>query len=406
MEENKDKMEKFVIRLVIIVIIMLVAIIIITSLLIFRLISNKMPGVHDNYSAPAQNVIDNTIENNVIDNSLPTSQEIEVVPTLLDRITTNSVWCGTFQLVWNDMQNEVIKQDIVFNPQISIVENLNKQSFKEKDISEEYYYKAWGLKTLNLKDKIESGIKEKFDQESDILKLLNWDNVPVDDSGYLPGFEEYLFYTMLYREFNFNNEFTVLDNDQFKGSNKVYDNVEYFGINGATDHSVYKQVTVLYYNSEDDFAVVLNTQEGDEVILAKGENGNTFEDIYNSIINKSDKYEGIEAFTKNDTLKVPKIKFDILKEYEDLEGQKFLASDGDACQIAKALQTIKFELNEKGGKIKSEAAIDLIKTTAISPTKVEYRYFDFDGTYTMFLRETGKELPYFATNVDDISLYQ
>jgi len=26
-----------------------------------------------------------------------------------------------------------------------MVENLNKQSFKEKDISEEYYYKKFGL---------------------------------------------------------------------------------------------------------------------------------------------------------------------------------------------------------------------------------------------------------------------
>lgn len=26
-----------------------------------------------------------------------------------DTITTDSSWCGTFQLVWNDMKNDVVK---------------------------------------------------------------------------------------------------------------------------------------------------------------------------------------------------------------------------------------------------------------------------------------------------------
>ena len=46
--------------------------------------------------------------------------EIEVVPTMEDKISDNSMWCPTFQLVWNDMKNEVVKRDIVFNPQITM----------------------------------------------------------------------------------------------------------------------------------------------------------------------------------------------------------------------------------------------------------------------------------------------
>lgn len=91
------------------------------------------------------------------------SSEIEVVPTLLDNISSNSAWCATFQLVWNDMQNEVVKKDIIFNKQLEIVENLNRQSFKEEDISDSYYYKKFGLFTIKLKDEIEKGIKDKFD---------------------------------------------------------------------------------------------------------------------------------------------------------------------------------------------------------------------------------------------------
>ena len=87
--------------------------------------------------------------------SLKITEGIEVVPTMSDKITGDSSWCGTFQLVWNDMRNEVVKQDIIFNPQEEIVKNLNKEEFNEDMISEEYYYKTYGLKTLELKEEIE-----------------------------------------------------------------------------------------------------------------------------------------------------------------------------------------------------------------------------------------------------------
>lgn len=131
------------------------------------------------------------------------SSEIEVVPTLLDNISSNSAWCATFQLVWNDMQNEVVKKDIIFNKQLEIVENLNRQSFKEKDISDSYYYKKFGLFTIKLKDEIEKEIKDKFDQDSDIIDLLDWSNAPKEDSFYKNIDKKYLFYTMFYKKFNF-----------------------------------------------------------------------------------------------------------------------------------------------------------------------------------------------------------
>lgn len=110
------------------------------------------------------------------------SEDIKTVATLEDEITTNSVWCGTFQLVWNDMVNKVVKQDVVFTPQEKIVENLNKQTFKEDQLSETDYYKIYDLLTLDLKEKIEKAIKEKFNEQSDILDSIDWSNAPKDAS--------------------------------------------------------------------------------------------------------------------------------------------------------------------------------------------------------------------------------
>ena len=95
------------------------------------------------------------------------SDEIKTVATLEDEITTNSIWCGTFQLVWNDMVNNVVNQDVVF---------------KEDQLSEKDYYKVYDLLTLDLKEKIEKAIKEKFNEKSDILDSIDWSEAPKDAS--------------------------------------------------------------------------------------------------------------------------------------------------------------------------------------------------------------------------------
>ena len=268
-------------------------------------------------------------------------------------------------------------------------------------------YKKFGLMTLDLKEEIENGIKDKFNETSDILDELDWDEVPQDESGYTLDEKLYLFYAMLFREFKFEKEFDELDKSTFKGQTKEYDDIEYFGIDYESSKELYSQVDILYYNSDEDYAVSLKTKEGDLVVLGKGIEGNTYEDIYNNIQKEADSYEGIKSFTKNDTLKVPNIKFDILKEYEDLENRPFYNYKNDECVILKALQTIKFELNRKGGKIKSEAAIVMKETSAaLEPQEVQYRNFNFDGTFTMFLQEAESDKPYFAANIDNITLFQ
>jgi len=403
MEEKKSNAKKMALIMVLFTIIVCVVVCFVISSL------TKKDDEKESVSGNDNNIIVNNNNGNTIANrndSIP-STEINIVPTLLDEVSNDTVWCATFQLVWNDMQNEVIKQPIVFDPQLEIVENLNEQSFTEDDISDEYYYKIYGLKTLKLKEEIENGIKEKFNQTSDILDMVNWSDAPEDDDGYSNDLKNYIFYAMLYREFNFDKVFTVLDNDEFKGSEKTYSDIEYFGIDETTDSMVYNQVDVLYYNSEDDFAVILNTKEGDQVLLTKGENGDTFKEIYDNVRKQELKYKGLDHFTSLDTLKVPKIQFDLLKEFTELEDKMFKDKDKNEYMIGQAFQTIKFELNEKGGKIKSEAAIVSKEMAARPVSEPEERNFNCDGTFTMFLIDgENDDKPYFAVTIDNISLYQ
>ena len=71
--------------------------------------------------------------------------------------------------------------------------------------------------------------------------------------------------------------------------------------------------------------------------------------------------------------------------------------------IDKAIQTIQFELDKTGGKIKSEAGMSVEKS-AILPEKI--REFSLDNTFAIFLIEDGKDNPYFAGKISDITKFQ
>lgn len=332
---------------------------------------------------------------------------INVVPTMRDTLTADSSWCGTFQLVWNDMKNEIVKKDVVFTPQEEIADNLNKEDFTQDMLSDEYYFKTYGLKTLELKEQIENGIKEKFDQTSDILDDFDWSEDALDDPNN-PDERRYFLYAMLYRNFEFLKEFDKLENRKF--GNK-YNDIEYFGIDNDTENSVGNQIDVLYYNSKDDFAVILNTKTDDEVIFCKSPQGETFSEIYENMNKEAKKYTGSNIFKNIDEFKAPNLTFGVKRVYDELQDKLFETADPEypTAKINKAIQTINFSLNEKGGEIKSEAAIDVTiqnSLVLVKPKADEPRYFYVDDTFAIFLKEKGQDLPYFAGRIDDITKFQ
>lgn len=163
----------------VIALIVIVLLLIILVLVYANFFANKK---ENNDMIEGEKVIQNENKNNETVAKKKYSKDIQTIATLEDEITTNSVWCGTFQLVWNDMVNNVVKQNVVFTPQEKIVENLNKQTFKEDQLSEKDYYKVYDLLTLELKEKIEKAIEEKFNEQSDILDSIDWSNAPKDAS--------------------------------------------------------------------------------------------------------------------------------------------------------------------------------------------------------------------------------
>ena len=139
---SKKKTVFYVIAIVVVILIVLLGL-----LYGLNLIGNQRSVREEQKEEYQQSNINNV--NKQKDNN---QNSINIALTMDDEITKDTAWCGTFQLIWNDLKNDVVKQDIVFNPQLKVVENLNKGSFNTTQISDSSYYKAQGIPTQELKD--------------------------------------------------------------------------------------------------------------------------------------------------------------------------------------------------------------------------------------------------------------
>lgn len=314
---------------------------------------------------------------------------LELVPTMKTTSDAqNRIWVGTFQLAWNELMDNFIKGPVNFAGYKSqMAKDLNAQAFKSDDISPDSYYAKFGETSPELKAEIEQAIKEKFNETSDVLDSVDWTK----------GEGRYTAYAMLKKNFKFIKAFTKLDNEKF-GSNKT--KVQYFGINETSDADLDNTVSVLFYNSKNDFAVAIKPEGKDILFLYRTDDDETFDKYYSDMLNKKKEYYGSYKFAKKDELKVPFLDLYKEQDFNELTGKRIKGTD---ILINKALETVEFKMDNEGVKLKSEAII-ATELAALMPQENKPRKFYFDDTFVMFLQEYDKDTPYFAMRVHDVAL--
>ncbi len=317
------------------------------------------------------------------------NETLALIPTMKSETTAqNRIWVGTFQLVWNDLMDGIVKGPVVFNGKKSkLAEELNTQSFTKDMISENSYYTKYGETSPELRQTIENAIKEKFNETSDVLNSVDW----------TPGPNKFTAYAMLKKDFKFLTAFDKLKMERF-GKNR--EKVQYFGINKKSDSVLDKTVHVMFYNSSKDFAVVIYTQTDDVLYLYRTNDNKTFDKLYSDMFIKRAKYDGNLDFSEKDEFKVPNIGLYKEQSFEELCNREI---KGTNMLIDKALETVEFKMDNEGVKLKSEAII-ATKMSAVLPDKrLKPRKFFFDDTFVLFLQEQGKDKPYFAMRVNDVA---
>lgn len=314
--------------------------------------------------------------------------EINIITSLEDKTYENTIWCGTFNILWNELKNKYVKQDIKFKNNTKMVDNLNLGTFTSKNINDENYIIFAEKTSKELKEKIKKAIKDKFNETSDVLDDLSWNNYSGNDLT---------LYTMLKKEFEFPNEFYQIISDETKET----ENIKYFGLTKNSDEKLHEQVEVLYYENDSNYGVKLLTKTSDEIILIKGIKKSTLKETYDELQIKIANQKN-KKFKSEDTLKIPNLNFKIKTSFKELINKPFQFSNGEEYEITEAIQTISFELGKTGGKIKSEGGAG-IKNTSLDEN--EGRNFNFDKNFTIFLKEKNKQLPYFGAIINDVEKF-
>ncbi len=299
---------------------------------------------------------------------------------------SNIVYCSTFQLAWNELKDNMIKEDIKLAEEEETVKNLNKSLSTKKDLSDKDYVAMVGYAKDGILEKINKELKSKFGNNAEEVKA----NFQRPD--------DILAYAFLLKELKFKNKFEKIKEPLvFNSENKV----KYFGIErmkyDKKHDEISEQVEILDYKDNEDFVIKLVSQsENDEIVLAKIPYRET---LHNTIEEISKRAEGKETqrLREGDRLMIPCFDFNINHNYKNLEEKYFMNKDFEDYKISKACQSIKFSLNEKGAKLKSEARIEGTKSAAV----VDPKNLVFDKPFLLMLREKGSKEPYLAIWVEN-----
>lgn len=308
---------------------------------------------------------------------------LEILPTMENvSVAKNRVWAGAFQLVWNDLADELNKAPIVFeNFQSETATLLNNSLFSAYDLSSNAYYKKWGLVSPELKQEVEQGIWYKFHEKSNILDQFDWRPAPL----------KYFLYAMLKKDLEYKEAFEKLDDASFEG---IEGKVEYFGVTRHQPSSLKESVRILFYNGENDFALTLESKEGDLIHLYRTSGNNTLAQLYKEMKKKIQQNKTDHLRTEDEFM-APKLDFTAQQEFEELYNKTILPS---GFEISKAMEAVQFKMDEVGAKLVAEAGI-MVSKRAIMLGETG-RKFHFTGPYVLFLEEAGKQ-PYFAAHITD-----
>ena len=326
---------------------------------------------------------------------------VNITTTLDEKVNSDTYWCGALNIAWQEFVKLHVNQEEGFINPSQNLSALNSYYFQEDSVRD--IYTLSGIKSLELKNKLESDIYEKYEEVCGILGSVKWRKPGKDSSN------NYLIYSRLNKNIEFEKKFTEFGKDLFLGAKKTTYNVKYFGIDKNTLENVYSQVQFLYHNSDTDYAVKLITKSLDEVIICTTEIDTTLWDIYQNILTSSEIYLGSKNFAKGDTLKVPYIDFSKKINYTALQNIAFIDKNNEKSTVTDVWQTIELKIDNSVSKPQTDENKDMSYDAAMAmdlENSDENRNFSFTNPFAIFLKEATSDMPYFAAYIEDISKFE
>ncbi len=306
----------------------------------------------------------------------------------------NVLWCGTFQLAWNEACN-LTGGNLRFSQEHPMVSALNLRAFTKDGIDDASYVAIAGFTKDNIHDKIRNAISNKFHGQ--------FKPRFIPDKSLTPRPQDFVAYACLYKLLSFSVPFERLDENLTFGGVKV--RAFGFAKHKTSQAQMYPQVLILDYQNEDDFVIEFKTKsDGDRLILAKMQPQAKMGDTIKSVMARSRPVE-VKPAAADDILIVPRMKFDLTRKYSEIENQWLLPAGTNIAKdllLQSAVQNIFFEMNEKGVELKSEAHMGFACAKE-SPPVLKHRLV-FDKRFLVLLQRTNAPMPYFALWLDNPEL--
>lgn len=304
---------------------------------------------------------------------------------------TNVLWCGTFQLAWNELC-DLSGGPVELESASSMAEVLNRQTTSKQDLDKSSYVAMAGLANKGAYEKIQKEMYAKFGKQAspNLLPLIG--DAPRD------GF---ITYAYLFKQLPFRWEFSRF-HDDFEFQEKEVDSfgIRHYSSGSRNDARMASQVAVLDYINNDDFIVELKTRsKEDRLLLAKVAPRATLADTIAAVKERAASVEPAPMRNGIDLL-IPVLNFDILQRYSELEGRRITSPSKklDGKELFVAAQSIRFRLDERGAVLKSEGG------GAGGLGGIPSSNLVFDKPFLILLQRNRAENPYFALWVGNAEL--
>jgi hypothetical protein len=196
---------------------------------------------------------------------------------------TNVLWCGTFQLAWNELC-DLSSGSVKLEPASTTAEVLNRQTTSKHDLDKSSYVAMAGLANKGAYKKIREELNEKFGGQAspNLLPLL----------GAAPR-DGFFTYAYLFKQLPFRWKFSRF-HDDFKFQEQEVDSfgIRHYSSGSRNDARMASQVAVLDYIDSDDFIVELKTRsKEDRLLLAKVAPQSTLADTIVAVKDRVDSAE-------------------------------------------------------------------------------------------------------------------
>ncbi len=311
----------------------------------------------------------------------------------------NVIWCGTLQLCWNKAI-DLVGEKLQFTRPSPVATLLNQEDFTSADLDPNSYVAIADFEKNHVEDKIRAALEKTFGGAA------SPELIPPAPTN--PGPDDFIAYAYLFKNLAFASPFSDKVDLTFQG-----EPVKCFGF--SPDHNpgedVLDQVTICDYSSPDDFVIKIATKSAtDELILAKISPGATLGRTISTALQKVDHGTEVDQ-TDRDVLAVPDLNFDLRRDFAELEGLVLkptpAAKIKDKLVISKAEQLVRFQLNQNGAVLKSEATMAFAATAMLhEPPPPPRHLLIFDKPFLVLLRQKGASQPYFALWIGNATLLQ